>query len=162
MNPFALVFILVWAITVYVLIQHIRAKRHEALDMNYAATISMPVLVTSNFARDKTVHQRAERWRADLKASGNRWADTIPIVVIPFRGVPELRGKIGAKATEASKAFRTFDVSWHEYTLESVEVWKAACIDWQTHVSREMGAHAANQVFTGQEVGKGKFQWGAW
>lgn len=46
--------------------------------------IACPILVTSDFPDDPTVNARAEAWRGKLRAAGNKYSETLPIIPYPF------------------------------------------------------------------------------
>lgn len=46
--------------------------------------IACPILVCSEYPEDDTVQMRAQAWRDKLRAAGNRYSETLPVVAYPF------------------------------------------------------------------------------
>jgi hypothetical protein len=46
--------------------------------------IACPILVSSDFPDDPTVNMRAFAWREKLRAAGNKYSETLPIVAYPY------------------------------------------------------------------------------
>lgn len=74
-------------ITAGVLLRHNR-RIQEARDALAARQtyehIACPILVCSDCPDDDSVNKRAQEWREKLRASGNKYAEVLPIVAYPY------------------------------------------------------------------------------
>jgi len=63
-----------------------RIAREAAARVGACANISCPQVIFSNtpYESPESVAQRAAQWREDLRASGNIYAEQIPIIEFPF------------------------------------------------------------------------------
>lgn len=79
--PCAVVGYIVWTIS-----EKQRVARESAARVGACANISCPQIVSSitPYESPESVAQRAKQWREDLRASGNIYAELIPIVEHPF------------------------------------------------------------------------------
>jgi len=142
-------FLFLWgAWSLYCFVQ--KQKKVDA-DQNFAATISMPYLVTSNHWADTTVFERAEFIANAIRESGNKWNP--PVVVIPYRAT------YVSKTGSGVKSYSSLSKPFHEYMLDCHQIWVAECEHWQAEKIKQHGAREANAVFTGQEMGKGRISW---
>lgn len=97
--------------------------------------IAAPILVTSDFPDDPTVMQRAQAWREKLRAAGNRYSETLPIVPYPF----------ALGASEQTGALRT----WLTYRQNCLLKESALIAEWEQKMQKEnnplYSGHILNQ-----------------
>jgi len=79
--PSAVIGYAVWTIS-----EKQRIAREAAARVGACANTSCPQVVFSNtpYESPESVAQRAAQWRDDLRASGNHYAELIPIIEYPF------------------------------------------------------------------------------
>lgn len=85
--------------------------------------IACPILVVSDFPDDPTVNQRAQAWREKLRASGNKYAEALPVVPYPF----------ALGASEQTGALRTWTTYRRNCLLKEQEI----IAEWETRIARE-------------------------
>lgn len=120
---FALAAVLV-ALTL--LIRHntrVQKERDARAALQTYEHVCSPILVTSNFPEDETVYLRAEAWRQKLRAAGNRYSETLPIVPYPFA--------LGASG--ATGSLRTWLTYQENCILKSQEL----LAEWRTRMAKE-------------------------
>lgn len=103
----------------FLIIRHvnrIQADRDALATMQTYEHISGPILVTSNFPDDPTVNARAQAWREKLRASGNKYSETLPVVAYPF-------------ALGADPKLGTL-ITWRQYQSNAVLKYQALLIEW--------------------------------
>lgn len=91
------------AVTITAIVRHnvrIQAARDQMAARQTFEHIAVPILVTSNFPDDPTVHLRAQAWREKLRAAGNRYSETLPVVAYPF--------SLGANGEGGLNTWRTY------------------------------------------------------
>lgn len=119
-------FLAVALITAGVLLRHNR-RIQEARDALAASQtyehIACPVLVCSNFPDDPTVNQRAIEWREKLRASGNKYAESIPVLPYPF----------ALGASEQTGTMRTWTTYRRNCILKEAELIR----EWESKIQRE-------------------------
>lgn len=95
--------IAIMAITAALVVRHVnrlQAQRDATAARQTYEHISCPILITSDFPDDPTVHQRAEAWRQKLRAAGNKYSEALPIVPYPFAlGASDKVGSLGTWLT---------------------------------------------------------------
>lgn len=85
--------------------------------------VTAPIMVTSDFPDDPTVMQRAQAWREKLRAAGNRYSETLPIVPYPFA--------LGASASVGSLG------TWLTYRRNCLLKEAALIAEWEQKMMKE-------------------------
>lgn len=113
-------------ITAGLLLRHnarIQAARDALAARQTYEHIACPILVTSDFPDDPTVMSRANEWREKLRASGNKYAESLPIVPYPF----------ALGASEQTGALRT----WTTYRRNCLLKEQDIIAEWESRIARE-------------------------
>lgn len=85
--------------------------------------IACPILVTSDFPDDPTVNARAEAWRGKLRAAGNKYSETLPIIPYPFAlGASPGNGILG---------------TWSTYRINCILKEQAIRAEWEERIAKE-------------------------
>lgn len=111
--------------TAVLLVRHnarIQASRDALAAQQTFEHIACPILVTSNFPDDPTVLQRAAAWREKLRASGNRYSETLPIIPYPFA--------LGADGDGMM-------TTWRTYQANAVLKFADMLRQWDAQIARE-------------------------
>ena len=120
------ILLLAIALTVGLLLRHnrrIQAARDALAARQTYEHIACPILVTSDFPDDPTVMRRANEWREKLRASGNKYAETLPVLPHPF----------ALGASEQTGSLRTWTTYRRNCLLKEQEI----IAEWETRIARE-------------------------
>lgn len=113
-------------ITAAVIVRHnnrLQSQRDATAARQTYEHVICPVLVTSDFPDDPTVNQRAEAWRQKLRAAGNKYSETLPIVAYPFA--------LGASASVGSLG------TWLTYRRNCILKEQALIAEWEAKMAKE-------------------------
>jgi len=125
-------------ITAGLLLRHnrrIQAARDARAASQTYEHIVCPILVTSDFPDDDSVHSRAQEWREKLRNAGNKYAEALPIVAYPY----------ALGASPETGGLRT----WNTYRENCILKETAIRDEWFKRMATENGplfsAHILNQ-----------------
>lgn len=101
----------------------VQAQRDALATRQTYEHIACPILVTSNFPDDPTVNARAEAWRVKLRAAGNKYSESLPIIPYPFAlGASPGNGILG---------------SWSTYRANCILKEQAIRAEWEERIAKE-------------------------
>ncbi len=114
----------------------IQARRDAMAAQQTYEHIAGPILVTSDFPEDPTVNQRAQAWREKLRAAGNKYSETIPVVSYPF----------ALGASEGTGALRTWLTYRENCLLKEAKMHS----DWSAKMAKENEAMFLGNILNQQ------------
>lgn len=123
-------------VSVALIIRHnarVQAARDQMAARQTYEHIAVPILVVSEFPEDDSVHLRAQAWREKLRAAGNRYAETLPIVPYPFA--------LGADQKCAALT------TWRTYQINAGLKFAAMLAEWDAKIAAENPAMASAYIF---------------
>lgn len=118
--------LLIIATTAYLVLKHnarVQAARDAMAARQTYEHIVCPILVTSDFPDDPTVQLRAIAWQEKLRAAGNKYSETLPIVPYPFA--------LGASANTGSLG------TWLTYRRNCILKEQELIREWEAKMMRE-------------------------
>lgn len=114
----------------------IQARRDALATQQTYEHIAGPILVTSDFPDDPTVNQRAQAWRDKLRAAGNKYSETLPIVPYPF----------ALGASEGTGSLRT----WLTYRENCLLKEHGLIAEWRAKMAKENEALFVGNILNQQ------------
>lgn len=121
-----ILFFAIAAVVVFGAIRHntrLQKQRDALAALQTYEHISCPVLVASDFPDDQTVYMRAQAWREKLRAAGNKYAESLPVVPYPF----------ALGASENTGTLRT----WLTYRENCLLKEQALLVEWRSKMAKE-------------------------
>lgn len=105
----SLFLVVLFAVIAFYVINHAERKRQLVAVLQMYQHHNCPVLVTSNYPGDTTVHERAQTWRTMLRETGNKWylAGKIAVVEFPYNA--------------AFSGGSLYGYTWAEYVLQAAQ-----------------------------------------
>lgn len=101
----------------------VQAQRDALAARQTYEHIACPILVTSDFPDDPTVNARAEAWRGKLRAAGNKYSETLPIIPYPF----------ALGASPGNNILGT----WSTYRANCILKEQAVRAEWEERIAKE-------------------------
>lgn len=109
----------------------------RAAELQAAAAISSPIIISARHPLDRDLYEEAEKIRKLLEDSGNKWIKPTDVHIIPFKGVHNGKSLIG--------------LNWAEY-IEHVHRTQLAVLASHQERIHQINPTAADRHINGQKV----------